>query len=183
MGTRNELQQGFKEMNHGKIKNFLQENGADWIDWHHNPPAASHMGGVWERQIQTARNILERLLRTHTLSLNDESLGTLRTEVELIVNSRPLTVETLNDANSPIPISPSNLLTLKSSVFMPPPGEFSPPDLHSKKRWQHVHHIVEEFWNRRSKEFLQSLQPRQIWEKQTSNFTVGDILLLKDECQ
>ena len=28
-------------MNHDKIKNFLQENGADWIDWHHNPQAAS----------------------------------------------------------------------------------------------------------------------------------------------
>ena len=27
VGTRNELQQRFKEMNHGKIKNFFQENG------------------------------------------------------------------------------------------------------------------------------------------------------------
>ena len=40
VGARNELQKGFKEMNHDKIKNFLQENGADWIDWHHNPPPA-----------------------------------------------------------------------------------------------------------------------------------------------
>ena len=54
-------------------------------------------------------------------------------EVELIVNSRTLTVETLNDANSPTPISLSNLLTLKSSRVIPPPGEFSPPDLYSKK--------------------------------------------------
>ena len=62
VGTRNELQQGFKEMSHDKIKNFLQENGADWIDWHHNPPPASHMGGIWEHHIQTARNILKGLL-------------------------------------------------------------------------------------------------------------------------
>ena len=72
--TRNELQQESKEMNHNKIKNFLQENGEHWINWHHNPPAVSHMGGAWERQIQTARNILERLLRTRSLSLNDEYL-------------------------------------------------------------------------------------------------------------
>ena len=98
----------------------MQENRADWIDWHHNPPAASHMGDVWERQIRTARNILEGLLPTHSLSLNDKSFRTLMTEVELIVNSRPITVETLNYANSPTPISPSNLLTLKSSVVMSP---------------------------------------------------------------
>lgn len=58
-----------------------------WIDWHHNPPIASHMGGVSERQTQTARNISEGLLRTHSLSLDSESLRTVMTEVELTVNS------------------------------------------------------------------------------------------------
>ena len=52
------------------------------------------MGGIWERQIRTARNILEELLRTHCLSLNDESLRTLMAEVELIVNLRHVTVKT-----------------------------------------------------------------------------------------
>ena len=52
-------------------------------------------------------------------------------EVELVVNSRPPTVGTLNDVDS---ISPSNLLPLKSSVVMPSPGEFIPPDLYFKKR-------------------------------------------------
>ena len=78
------------------------------------------MGGIWERQIRTARNILEELLRTHCLSLNDESLRTLMAEVELIVNLRHVTVKTY------MYISPSNLLTLKSSAVMPPPGGFSP---------------------------------------------------------
>ena len=105
------------------------------------------------------------------------------TEVELIVHSRPLPVETLNHRNSLTPITPSNLLTLKSSLVMPPPGEFIPPDLYSKKRWRRVQLIAEEFWNRWRKEFLQSLQPRQKWKKKTPNFTVGDIVLLKDECQ
>ena len=54
---------------------------------------------------------------------------------ELIVNSRPLIVETLNDANSPTPKSPSNLPTLKSNAVMPSPEEFSQPELYSKKRW------------------------------------------------
>ena len=130
-------------MNYNKINNVLQGNGADWINWRYNP--ASHMGGVWEHQIQTARNILEEPFQAHSLSLNGESLRNLMTEVELIANSRPLTVESLNDANSPTPISPTNLLTLRSSVVMPPPGEFNPLDLYSKKARRLVQHIAEEF--------------------------------------
>ena len=82
-------------------------------------------------------------------------------EVESIINSRPLTVETLNAINSQIPLSPSNLLTMKTNVVMPPPGVFTKPDLYSRRRWRHVQHIAEEFWHRWRKEFLQSLQTRQ----------------------
>ena len=41
--ARNKLQPAFKEMKHDEIKSFLQENGADWILWHNNPPGASHI--------------------------------------------------------------------------------------------------------------------------------------------
>ena len=53
-----------------------------------NTPLASHMGGVWERQILSPRAILSSLLKTHGQSLEDESLITLMTVVEGILNSR-----------------------------------------------------------------------------------------------
>ena len=120
VGARNELQRAFKEMKHDKIKGFSQKNGADWILWHNNPPGASPMGGVWERQVLSARTILEGLLKTRSHSLNDESL-----RVGLIIISRPLTVETIRDSKSAILLSPSNLPTTKASIVMPPPDEFS----------------------------------------------------------
>ena len=86
-----------------------------------NPPLASHMGGVWERQIQSARAILSFLLKTHGQSL-DESLITFMTEAEDILNSRPITVETINDPTSFQPLSHIYLLTMKSKVVSPPPG-------------------------------------------------------------
>ena len=97
--------------------------------------------------------------------MNDESLRTLRAEVELIINLRPLTVETISDPKNEIPLSLSNLLTMKTSVVMPPPGEFGKPDVYSKRRWRRVQHIAGEFWSRWRKEFLQSLQVRRIWKK------------------
>ena len=63
------------------------------------------MGGVWERQVRSSRSILEGLLKTHSHSLHVESLVTLMIKVQSIVNSRPLTVETINDTKSDIPLS------------------------------------------------------------------------------
>ena len=120
VGTDNELRKALKEMNQDQIRNYLLQNGTDWITWYKNPPGASHMGGVWECHIQSARSILAALLKTHAHSLNEEGLRTIVAETEAIIYSRPLTVKSLSDINSEIPLSPSNLLTMKSDVNMPP---------------------------------------------------------------
>ena len=62
-----------------------------------------------------------------------EDLRTLTAEVELIINLRLLNVETISNSKSEIPLSPSNLLTMKTSVVMPPPSEFSKSDAYSKE--------------------------------------------------
>ena len=74
------------------------------------------------------------LLYTHGRSLNDEPLRTLLAEVKAIVNSRPLTVDTLGDVQSEQPISPSNILTMKSKVVLPPRGHFVKADEYCRKR-------------------------------------------------
>ena len=96
--------------------------------WERNPPLSRNMGGVWERQIRSARAILNSLLKTHGSSLSDESLQNLLVEVEAIINSCPLTTDVLSDVTSLAPLSPVNLFTMKSKVVMPPPGYFTSPD-------------------------------------------------------
>ena len=134
IGAEQELKKAYMEMDDRKIQSFLLEQGGDWIRWHKNPPLASHMGGVWEQQIRSARAILGSLLKTHGECLDDESLLTVMTEVECILNSRPLTVEVLNDPTSLQPFSPVNIVTMKSKVVSPPPGEFSKPDIYIYNR-------------------------------------------------
>ena len=153
--------------------------GADWIVWKKNPPNASHFGGIWERQIRSARAILNDLLNNHAKSLDTESLQNLMVECETIINSRPLTVDTISNLNSPAPLAPANILTMKSKVILPPPGVFERPDIFSKRRWRRVQHIADEFWARWKKEFLCQLQFRQKWNDKQRNFEVGDVILLK----
>ena len=106
--------------------------------WIRNPPAASLIAGVWQSQIRSACVILSSLLSLHGKSLDQESLLTLVAETEGILNSQPLTVETISNPTSDLPLAPSNILTMKSKVVMPPPGDFSRPDLYRWKRWRYV---------------------------------------------
>ena len=84
IGAENELKRAFEEMDDKKIQAFTQEFGGDWITWKRNPLVASHIGGVWERQICSARRILSSLLQTHCKAFDKESLLTLMVETSNI---------------------------------------------------------------------------------------------------
>ena len=181
VGAKNELQQALSTLEHEKIRQELVKNNCDWVDFKMNVPGASHMGGAWERQIRTVRNVLASLLAQHAAQLDDETLRTFMVEAEAIVNCRPLTVDTINSPQMPEPLTPSHLLTMKSKVILPPPGEFQRADLYSRKRWRRVQFLVNEFWVRWRKDYFQSLSPRQRWVAMRRNLRVGDIVIIKDD--
>ena len=170
-------------MDQEKIKAKLLEEQCDWFSFKMNVPAESHMGGVWERQIRSVCNVLSSLLQDNGEQLDDESLRTLMCEAEAIVNSRPLTVNQLADPDSPRPLTPNHLLTMKSRVVLAPPGAFQPADMFCRKRWRRVQHLAKEFWTRWRKEFLLTLQQQQKWICPRSNLLIDDVVIVKDENQ
>ena len=88
--ARRELKEALEEMNHDRIRSELLKQKCDWIIFKMNTPGASHMGGVWERQIRSVRAVLSSLLSRNPTRLDDESLRTFMCEAESIINSRPL---------------------------------------------------------------------------------------------
>ena len=181
VGAKNELQQALSTLHHEKIQQELAKRNCDWIDFKMNVPEASHMGGAWERQIRTVRNVLATLLTQHAAQLDDETLRTFMVEAEAIVNCRPLTVDTINSPQMLESLTPNHLLTMKSKVILSPPGEFQRADLYSKKRWRRVQYLANEFWTRWRKDYLQSLQPRQKWIATRRNLQVDDIVVVIDD--
>ena len=157
-----------------KINDFLQQRD---VAWKFNPPAASHMGGIYERMIRAVRHVLKMVL--HEQQISDEALVTALAEVEKILNDRPLTP--LSDRPDDLqPLTPSHILLLKGNGSMPL-GVFSKEEGYGRRRWRQAQYLANIFWRRWTREYLPSLQVRQKWNTERRNFSKGDLVLMASE--
>ena len=171
-----ELRVSFQVFSKDELIKYATKGGAEWS---FIPPKAPHFGGAWERLIgvskQVARGLKAACANTR---LNDEILATLFTEVECIVNGRPLT-KLSDDPNDFTPITPSNLLMMKQGANMPP-GRFDSDDVY-RKIWRHTQHLVNRFWRCWLRLYLPSLQTRCKWRVKRDGISKGDLVLLLDQ--
>ena len=177
IGANNELKSTLQEMNQDTIISQLRQVG---IDWKFNPPTGSNMGGVWECMVRTVRKVLTGLLQEYGSRLDSDSFHTLLCEVEAIVNSRPIT-NVSSDPQDQEPLTPNHILTLRSSVTVPPPGVFQREDMYLKRRWRQVQYLADLFWSRWKKEYMLLLQKRSKWNESRRNLQPGDVVLIKDD--
>ena len=177
VGAQRELKRAIQEMKCDVIKQMLMKRSIQWV---FNPPSASHFGGVWERQIRTVRKVLGPMMQEFGSQMDGESFRTLLCEVEAIVNSRPLAAVS-SDPNDLTPLTPAQILTMKTNVEVPPLGEFQRADIYSKKRWRRMQYLANIFWSRWKREYLLTLQQRQKWKEPKRNMKVNDLVIMKDD--
>ncbi|GBM58691.1 hypothetical protein AVEN_256466-1 [Araneus ventricosus] len=89
VGANNELRKILKDLfnkeSTGNIEDFIASEG---IVWHFNPPATPHFGGLWEAGVKSLKLHLKRVVGNTVLT--HEEFSTLVTQVEAVLNSRPL---------------------------------------------------------------------------------------------
>ncbi|GAA6067474.1 uncharacterized protein nek6 isoform X1, partial [Tachysurus ichikawai] len=176
VGARNELKESMKQVDPKALEVFLSEKQCEFV---FNALSASHAGGIWERQIRTVRNVLNATLAQCPGRLDDASLKTLFYEAMAIVNSRPLTVDSINDPNSLEPLTPNHLILMKSDV--PPPGKFVKEDMYATKRWHRVQYLIEQFWSRWKKEYLLNISTHQKWHTPRRNLRINDVVIIRED--
>ena len=118
------------------------------------------MGGAWERTIRAIRETLRALPGEQLVS--DEMLRTLMSEVEGILNGRPLTPISSYPKDLD-PLTPNHLLLLRANPNLPPGG--TKEEMNSNRRWRQVQYMADIFWRRWLKECLPILQGRAKWTK------------------
>ncbi|KAJ8034139.1 hypothetical protein HOLleu_20858 [Holothuria leucospilota] len=87
------------------------------------------MGDTWERMVRSVKRVLYSLLKEQ--SVCDETLLTVMSEVEAILNSRPITTVTMDSSDEPL--SPNHLLLLRPNDNLPP-GIFVKEDGFGKRQ-------------------------------------------------
>ena len=173
VGAERELRDGIRRCTTHPVLSKLSRKG---VNWHFNPPGASHHGGIWERLIRSFRRIFTAV--TRSTPLDDQALITFAAEVEAILNDRPLTPVSAysKDLNA---LTPNALL--KGSIDASLPLDVFIKSDGYRKSWRKVGYMTNEFWARWLKCYLPTLQQRTKWLKQTRNLKVGDLVLITDE--
>jgi len=168
------------------VANQLKLNHKEWlefaaherIDWQFSPPRAPHHNGMAEAAVKSAKSLLRNVTKGVVLTIEDYL--TLFTQVEGILNSRPLCYKNLPDQGKEV-ITPSHLLVGGSLLHSPQLD--SEYDLPLSRRNELLSNQIKGFWNVWSKSYLNQMQQRSKWQKKTENLAVGVIVFVTSEAR
>lgn len=177
LGTHSYLKEMYKlissEQYADKFANELRDNN---IDWKFNPPSAPHFGGIWEGNIRSVKTHLNKIVGNQLLTF-EEMLTTLA-QIEALLNSRPLSVLS-SDPCDPQALTPAHFINLTPLKSLPSETITEHSNLIQRKRI--VDSLVQSFWKRWKLEYLNTLQVRNKWKKDSTPIKTGTVVLLQSE--
>lgn len=178
VGANNELSKILKKLFKGEsTENFEDFLAAEGIKWHFNPPATPHFGGLWEAGVKSLKGHLKRVVGNTILT--HEEFFTLITQVEAVLNSRPL-CPLSEDPNDDLALTPAHFLVGTSLTSFPEP-QFKETPMNRLSRWQLVQKLAQTFWSKWSSDYLNRLQARPKWYKGQKEFKENEVVLVKGE--
>ena len=174
-GAVNELEMETSKLDHNKVGNKMAHQKIQWL---FNPPSSPHMGGSWERMIRTVKEAMFAIIKDRILT--DFQMLTLFSEVENIVNNRPLTYLS-EDHEDLEALTPNHFLIGRNFYNDCLVNDICNKDVCSRKRWRQVQILSDHFWKRWLHEYLPSLTLRSKWRAQKERININDLVLIKED--
>jgi hypothetical protein len=157
-----------------RVEDFLGDEGCDWK---FIPPHGPHFGGLWEAAVKSMNYHLRRTLGSHIATY--EELSTLIAEIEACLDSRPLCTLS-DDPFNQIYLSPGHFLIGKP-LTQQPSIDFTNVKCNRLSRWQTYQQQLQQFWQRWSSDYLQSLRRLQSRQRSSSSLQPGELVLLRED--
>lgn len=169
-----------------EIYTFLKDNSnvvsqnllVDKVNWHFIPANSPNFGGLWEAGIKSIKSHLKRVMGNASLTFEDFS--TLLTQIEGILNSRPLCPMT-DDPDDNTALTPAHFLIGRTLTMLP---EYDLSNILENRldKWQRLQNLFQVIWNRWRKEYLNELQTRQKWKVNAERLLkLGSLVLVKED--
>ncbi|XP_039305157.1 uncharacterized protein LOC105203973 [Solenopsis invicta] len=178
VGANNQLKEIYALLNSEEHKTRVSEFALEQrITWHFIPPLAPHFGGLWESTVKSFKHHVKRVIGKTLFTF--EELCTFTTEIEGILNSRPIATIS-SDPNDLLVLSPAHYLIGKPVTSLPENDLLSVPD-NRLSVWQHIAKMRQDFWARWSLEYLNELQVRGKWKTDGPKLTIGAVVLIKEK--
>lgn len=172
-GGERELSEAFAAMQ----PNLQSQLAKQKIQFKFNPPGAPHFGGLWEREIRSLKSALNVTLGAQHVT--EEVLSTVLTEIEGMLNSKPLGYVS-SDVADVDPITPNSLLLGRPDPDLPQ-IVYPESELLSRKRWRHSQVLADHFWAHFIKRYLPELQTRTKWITETGkDLKTGTVVMIVD---
>lgn len=169
------------------MKDFLQEDATqrsiqhfssqNSIMFHFSPAKAPNFGGLWERSVQSIKYHLRRVIGTQILTL--EEFTTLCTNVEAILNSRPLTELSADPAEVDV-LTPGHFLIGTALTSLPQRNHLD-TNVNRLRRWHMIQAFTQHIWKRWKAEYLHTLQSRSKWTSQKKPLQEGRLVVVHDD--
>lgn len=160
-------------------KNIYDHLSSEMITWHFIPPSSPHFGGLWEAGIKSVKTHLNKSFGETLLTF--EEYTTILSQIEALLNSRPLCPTYENDVSNLDALTPGHFLIGSPLTSLPEPTFIEKGKFSMLQKWNYLQKIKIDFWKRWQKEYLTSLQNRPKWKKSKANLQVGDLVLIKEE--
>ena len=178
VGARNKLTKLYKFLNSQEsdedIKHFLSTHHP--VQWHNIPAYSPHMGGLWEAAVKQMKKHLLRVMGVRRFTF--EELSTIACRIEACLNNRPLLPLTSHSMDGVTALTPGHFLLNKATTVYPEdPTPLTRMDL--KQKWDLCQAVVQQWWTRWHKEYLNALQARTKWQTTSTNLRVGDVVAIR----
>ncbi|GFW42019.1 uncharacterized protein TNCV_1904771 [Trichonephila clavipes] len=145
--------------------------------WWQGPPWLRLETSSWPKAESSHDEASDERVLGETI-LTFEELTTLLTQIEGLLNSRPLSYVNDSDIECISTLTPSHFLT--GDVLLSFPEEL-PSTSNHRDRWELLQNIKRDFWKLWSADYLSSSQPRKKWQDAQPNLKEDDIVLIKEE--
>ncbi|CAH2207694.1 jg24468 [Pararge aegeria aegeria] len=141
------------------------------------PAYSPHFGGLWEAGVKSTKYHLTRVIGNAHLTF--EELTTVLTQVESILNFRPLSLIS-SDPRDFLPLTPAYFLVGRS-LTAPVYEDMRHNTGTSLSRYKRLEQIRHHFWERWSKEYISELQTRCKWMSGVDTLQPGMMVIIKDD--